>query len=196
MTTHWEKDIAAIEKRLADDKPKPGGIAFIGSSSIRKWDLKKSFPERNVTNLGFGGSEVLDSTRFAPRILYPLKPGTIVFYAGDNDIAKKVAPEQVAKNFMEFVTQTRKALPKVRIVYIPIKPSTARWEQYETQSVANRLIHDRYMNEPWFSYLDIVPAMLDKDGEPRPELFVQDGLHMTDEGYSIWNKALETLWTK
>src|SRR4051812_25168723 len=40
----WEKEVSAIEKRLADDPPKPGCVVFAGSSSIRLWDLKKSFP--------------------------------------------------------------------------------------------------------------------------------------------------------
>lgn len=187
----WEKDIAEIEKRLADDKPKPGGIAFIGSSSIVKWDVKKSFPKRNVVNLGFGGSVVVDSTHFAPRILYPLEPKTIVFYAGDNDIARKNSPEQVAEDFAAFMAQTRKALPDVRIIYVPIKPSVARWDQYETQSKANGMIRRQFQDDEKFTYLDIVPAMLGKDGKPRPELFVKDGLHMSEVGYAIWNKALE-----
>src|SRR5690242_6562775 len=79
----WEKEIARIEKRLKEDPPAKGGVAFAGSSSIRLWDLKKSFPELNAANLGFGGSQVPDNTHFAPRILLPLEPRTVVFYAGD-----------------------------------------------------------------------------------------------------------------
>ena len=30
----WEKNIAAIEKRLSANPPKPGGVFFVGSSSI------------------------------------------------------------------------------------------------------------------------------------------------------------------
>ena len=186
----WEKEIAAIEKRLAENEPKLGGTAFIGSSSIRRWNLDQSFPQRNFFNLGFGGSEVVDSTHFAPRILYPLKPETIVFYAGDNDIANKKRPKQVAEDMQEFVKQTRKALAGVHIIYIPIKPSPKRWQQYETQTKANRLIQQHYQGEKWFTYLDIIPPMLNEDGEPRPELYVEDDLHLSEKGYAIWNKAL------
>ena len=28
--------------------------------------------------------------------------------------------------------------------------------------------------------------MLGADGRPRPELYVEDGLHMTREGYLLW----------
>ena len=63
--------------------PKPGAVFFAGSSSIVKWDLKKSFPDKGYVNVGFGGSQIPDSTHFAPRILAPYAPGTVVFYAGE-----------------------------------------------------------------------------------------------------------------
>src|SRR5262245_32520563 len=84
----WEQSIQAIERQLKDNPPKPGGVFFVGSSSIVKWDLKVSFPGRDYVNVGFGGSVIEDSTHFAPRILTPFKPGVVVFYAGDNDIAR------------------------------------------------------------------------------------------------------------
>src|SRR6516162_96725 len=63
----WEKEIAAIEKKHADAKP--CGVAFVGSSTIRFWDVKKSFPDWNAYNCGFGGSEIRHSTYFAKRII-------------------------------------------------------------------------------------------------------------------------------
>src|SRR5688572_5431116 len=73
----WEKNIAAIEKRLKDNPPNPGAVFFAGSSSIVLWDLKKWFPDKDYVNVGFGGSVIRDSTHFAPRILTPHKPGTV-----------------------------------------------------------------------------------------------------------------------
>ena len=35
--------------------------------------------------------------------------------------------------------------------------------------------------------------MIGADGKPKPELFVQDGLHMTPAGYDIWTAALKPL---
>ncbi|HEY2908801.1 MAG TPA: hypothetical protein VGI99_01055, partial [Gemmataceae bacterium] len=40
----WEKEIAAIEKRLQANPPKKDGVIFVGSSSIRLWKLDQSFP--------------------------------------------------------------------------------------------------------------------------------------------------------
>ena len=32
--------------------------------------------------------------------------------------------------------------------------------------------------------------MLGSDGKPRPELFLDDGLHMNAQGYQIWSDLL------
>jgi lysophospholipase L1-like esterase len=190
----WEKNIAAIEKRLKDNPPNPGAVFFAGSSSIVLWDLKKWFPDKDYVNVGFGGSVIRDSTHFAPRILTPHKPGTIIFYAGDNDIAQNRGPEQVLSDFRAFVATVRKDNPGCRVLFIPVKPSIARWKRYDTQSKANALVRDVCAKGEHLGYIDIVPLMLGADGTPDPELFVKDGLHLSPKGYEIWtaevNKAL------
>lgn len=186
----WEKSIAAIEKRLMENPPKKGGIVFIGSSSIRLWSIDESFPGRNAVNVGFGGSIIEDSTHFAPRILIPLEPKTVVLYAGDNDIARNRTPKQLQDDFQKFVTLIHTKLPKTRILYIPVKPSVRRWDQYETQTKANAAIRSVCENDKLLTYVDIVPAMLGTDGKPKPEFFAADGLHMSKKGYAIWNQAV------
>src|SRR4051812_42777629 len=126
----WEPEIAAIEKRLKESPPPKGAVAFAGSSSIRLWDLKKSFPGRAVVNVGFGGSEVRDTTHFAGRILVPVEPKAVVFYAGDNDLANGRSPEQVRDDFRDFVALVREKLPKTKVYFVPVKPSLKRWALY------------------------------------------------------------------
>ena len=41
----WEKSISQFEKQDQDQGIKKGGNLFVGSSSIRMWDLDKYFPE-------------------------------------------------------------------------------------------------------------------------------------------------------
>ena len=187
----WEKNIAVIEKRLKANPPKPGGVFFAGSSSIVKWDLKKSFPDAGYVNVGFGGSVIADSTHFAPRILTPFKPATIVFYAGDNDIAKGVTAAQVATDFTAFVVAVRKDNPQCRVLFIPVKPSLARWKLYDVQKKANALVKEICEKDHRLTYVDVVPLMLKPDGTPDPELLLKDGLHMTPKGYELWTAEVK-----
>src|SRR2546421_5574039 len=98
----WEKEIAALEKRDQDAPPPKNAVLFVGSSSIRRWDVKKSFPDLDVINHGFGGSQIADSTHFAPRIVLKNAPRIIVFYAGDNDLNAGKAPDKVSEDFQDF----------------------------------------------------------------------------------------------
>lgn len=182
----WERAIRKFEESDRKAPPKPGGVLFIGSSSIRRWDLNESFPDKGYINRGFGGSEIADSTRFADRIVIPYKPRVIVLYAGDNDISKGKSPEQVAADFREFVDKVHSKLPKTRIAFIAIKPSIARWKLYPKMKRANELISEFIAKDPSLSYVDIATPMLGNDGRPRQELFAKDNLHLSAKGYSIW----------
>lgn len=64
---------------------------FIGSSSIRLWNLEEAFSDLPVVNRGFGGSCMTDARKYAPRIVIPIEPKLVVVYAGDNDIKAGVS---------------------------------------------------------------------------------------------------------
>ena len=66
--------------------PPKDAVLFVGSSSIRLWDLKKSFPDLVAINRGFGGSQMSDAARHARRLINVYKPRLIVLYEGDNDL--------------------------------------------------------------------------------------------------------------
>jgi lysophospholipase L1-like esterase len=186
----WEKNIAAIEKRLAADPPRPGGVFFVGSSSIVQWNLNKWFPEKGYVNVGFGGSVIADSTHFASRIVTPFKPATIVFYAGDNDIAAGRKAAEVDADFRAFVAAVRKDNPACRVLYLPVKPSVARWKKFDEQTKANALVRAFCEKETGLVYVDIVAPMLRADGTPDPDLFVKDGLHLSPKGYELWTATV------
>ena len=187
----WEKEVAAIEKRQAENPPAKGGIVFAGSSTIRLWDLSKSFPDWNATNSGFGGSEIRDVTHFADRLVLKHEPRAIVFYGGDNDTKSGRSPEEVLADFRAFVAAAHKALPRARVYFIAIKPSPARWELFEVQAKANALVKEICSTDDRLGYIDIVPAMLGKDGKPRAELYVKDRLHLSPAGYEILAGAVK-----
>ena len=181
----WEPAIAAFEKQDRQTPPPQEGILFIGSSSIRMWDVKRSFPDLPVINRGFGGSQIADSARYAERIVLPYRPKVVVFYAGDNDIAAGKTPATVAGDFQEFVRKVHAGLPQTRIVFIAIKPSIRRWALVDKVREANRLIRAVTEKDERLVYVDVDEPMIG-DGKPRAELFLADGLHLSAEGYQIW----------
>jgi len=184
----WEKEITALEKKQAEHPPEKGGVVFAGSSTIRLWDLSTTFPK--ATNSGFGGSEIRDVTHFADRIILKHEPRAIVFYAGDNDVKSGRTSLQVKEDFEAFGDFVHKRLPKTKVYFISIKPSIARWSLYDVQTKANDLVKQYCARDERLGYIDVVAAMLGKDGKPDAELFVKDGLHLSAKGYAILNEAV------
>jgi gluconolactonase len=187
----FEKEIQAFEKADLANKPTPGGIVFVGSSSIRKWtSLAQDFPGCNVLNRGFGGSHLGDSVYYAERIVIPYKPKTIVLFAGSNDISFGLFPEQVLNDFKAFVQKIRSALPHTEIIYLSISTSPSRWEQFDRVQKANDLIRAEIGHYENVQFVDVVSSMRGSDGKPKPEIFGPDRLHMNTKGYAIWTSIL------
>ena len=187
----WEKAIAAFEQQDKEKPPPRNAILFAGSSSIRMWDVAKSFPGMDVINRGFGGSEIADSVHFADRLILKHQPRMVVLYAGDNDLANGKTPEQVLADFKAFVKAVHAELPKTRIAFISIKPSIRRWNLIDNIRKANSLIEGCCKQDERLLYTDVVKPMLGDDGKPRPELFTVDGLHMNAKGYELWTSLLK-----
>lgn len=139
----FEKDIRAFEKADEENLPEPGGIFFLGSSSIRAWyTLSEDFPEYPVINRGSGGSQIEDVIYFFDRVAAKYQPNQIVLYSGDNDIAVGKSPERVFSDFVEFAGMVKDKLPGTELVVLSIKPSTLRWSMYPDMEEVNRMIKD------------------------------------------------------
>lgn len=186
----WEDDIAKFEAQDKETPPPQGEILFLGSSSIRGWDLEKWFPKHTVINRGFGGSKIADSVYHFDRLVLPYKPKYIVFYAGDNDIGGGMKPQKVFWDYMAFVKKVHDALPETKIIFVAIKPSIKRWDKIENIRKANHSIEEWSNNYPYLKYLDIDTPMIGADGMPKKELFKDDGLHMNEKGYELWTTLL------
>ena len=187
----FEDEIRRFE---AGDKlapPAEGSVLFVGSSSIRLWTtLARDFPEYRTLNRGFGGSQIADSTRNADRIVTPYKPEAIVFFAGTNDLASGKTPETVRRDYEAFVTRVRAKLAHVPIAFISITPAPSRWANIANVRKANELVKAYTRAHKNLYFIDVFPLMLDAKGGPRPDLFVDDQLHMKPEGYAIWTREV------
>ena len=191
-SSKWESEIKAFEAADKTNPPPHDAALFIGSSSIRQWKtLAEDFQEYKVINRGFGGSQIIDSVAFADRIVIPYKPRMILLYAGDNDIAGGKSPEQVLADFKAFTRKVRPRLSETKLAFISIKPSPSRWEFAEKIKAANRLIEDFCKQDERLIYIDVFNPMLGADGKPRPELFVEDMLHLNHKGYALWTAMIK-----
>ena len=168
-------------------------ILFTGSSSIRLWaDLAERFPEFNVINTGFGGSQMSDMFYFAQELIVAQKPKQIFIYEGDNDLGEGKTAEQIFSDAEKLLHYIRGQLSKkIEIVFITPKPSIRRWHlktQYEEYISKLKTWAAKQKN---VKCVDVWTPMLDANRELKKDLFLEDDLHMNPKGYDIWTAAIK-----
>jgi lysophospholipase L1-like esterase len=188
----WKTDLDAFAAADRQKMPAPGGVLFVGSSSIRLWNgLETAFPDQPlVVRRGFGGSRLSDSADLVHRLVLPYQPRLVLLYAGENDLVEGATPLELLGQFVRFVQQVQTALPATRVAFISIKPSPSRLALMPAMREANLLIQTHVLAHENLDYVDVHTAMLDNDGQPRPELYVRDRLHLSAEGYGLWRQIV------
>jgi lysophospholipase L1-like esterase len=190
----WEPDIRAFEEADRQTSPPRDGVLLVGSSSIRFWkSAAEDFPGLPVLNRGFGGSQVREVTAFADRIVLPYRPRVILFYCGPNDVFGGRPVPAVVTDTEAFIRKVHAALPATRVIYISVAPNPARWHLKDAWLELNARMQAFAATDPRVTFVDVWSAMLDAAGHPRPDLFVEDRLHMNERGYAIWTRILRPI---
>ncbi|HSQ46188.1 MAG TPA: GDSL-type esterase/lipase family protein [Lutibacter sp.] len=186
----WREEINYFTV-LDGNKPMQDGILFTGSSSIRMWkDPAKDFNNPKILNRGFGGSQIIDLIENFDQVILKYHPQKIVIYSGDNDIQEGKSAEIVFGDFCVLYGMIKAKLPNAQVYYIAIKPSINRWNKVIEMQKANTIINEYLNTKSTAAFVDVFSPMIDITGKPSKKWFLEDGLHMTDEGYKLWTKIL------
>ena len=188
----YEADVRQLEAKLKVLPAATDRVVFYGSSSIRLWTtLAQDFPQINTVNIGFGGSTLAACAWFFERLVVPANPASLVFYAGDNDLGDGRHPEEVYLFFCAFAEKMRSNFPAVPVSFLSIKISPARWHMVNQIQYANQLICSEVTKRVGYQYIDMTTPLLDTNGQPRREFFEEDGLHLSQAGYRVWQQVIQ-----
>jgi lysophospholipase L1-like esterase len=192
-------DIQNFKKQDSIIPPPQHAVLFVGSSSFTKWtDVQNYFPNIKIINRGFGGSTLPDVIRYANDIIFPYNPKQVVIYCGDNDFAfsDTTTAATIVSRVKQLFQMIRNKLPGANIAYISIKPSPSRARLMAREEIANKTIKDFLATQKNTAFIDVYHAMLTGNGQPIPEIFLSDSLHMNAKGYSIWQKIINPVLLK
>ena len=164
---------------------------FYGSSSIRLWDTLAEDFGPGVLNLGFGGSTLEACDYFFARLVPPLNPRSLLIYAGDNDLGDGRSVEQIFGWFRSLADKAAASLGAIPFGFVSVKPSPTRFPIIGKIRHFNGLVRRDIESRPSGYYVDAFSAMLDQSGKPRGEFFLEDGLHLSREGYRLWGRLLK-----
>ena len=153
--------------------------------------LARDLGSARAVNLGFGGSTLEACVWFFERLVAPTAPASLLVYAGDNDLGDGQTLRQVRSRFEALAAKVERDLAQVPFGFISIKPSPARFGLLEQIADANEMIRMTLSRHPRAFYVDVFTPMLGPNGRPRPELFLDDGLHLSSAGYGLWATILK-----
>ena len=192
-------EIKDFKKQDSIHFPPKNAILFVGSSSFRKWtDVQDYFPGYTIINRGFGGSSLPDVIRYTNDIIIPYHPKQVVIYCGENDLATSdtVTAEMVVNRFKTLFSLIRKGLGNVPVVFVSLKPSPSRSKLFPKMLEANVRIKQFLSKKSRTAFADVYHKMLNSDGAPMKDLFLEDNLHMNKNGYAIWKTVITPLLLK
>ncbi|MCL6265283.1 SGNH/GDSL hydrolase family protein [Flagellimonas myxillae] len=166
-------------------------IVFTGSSSIRMWNnMQQRFPETQILNTGFGGSQSSDLEHFLDELILDYQPTQVFIYEGDNDINAKKSPRNIIGTLEDILEVLQTHTPEIDIVLISAKPSIARWHLKRKYMRFNKRLRKLASQTPGVRYADVWSIMLAKRKLKR-DLFISDGLHMNTKGYDLWHEVIK-----
>ena len=179
-----------IQRRDASPLP-PDITVFYGSSSIRLWEtLAEDFADIPVLNLGFGGSTLGACVYYFDALIPPCHPRALLCYAGENDIGDGRKPDAIVNDFRALHAQVAALPGDIPFAFLSIKPSPHRWPFIDRIRDVNRRIAAEIATRPQSHFVDVFTPMLNDNHLPRPELWTEDGIHMSRDGYRVWWQAL------
>ena len=188
-TERWEKDIAAFDELNDSEEARPDSILFIGSSSIRRWTtIATDMAPFQTIRRGYGGAKFTDMAVFAERIISPHRFRGIVMFVGNGVVGKPEdhTPEQIEELARYIVNVAHKHSPGTPFFLIEITPCERRFEAWPKIRAVNAKLREVALSTADTYFISTASHYLNRDGTPRPELFVDDKLHLNADGYQLW----------
>lgn len=196
---YFQQEIARFDSLNQLEPHAPGAILFTGSSSIRLWaTIKEDMQPYKVIQRGFGGARIEDLDWYFSHIFVQKKYKAIVIFCGTNNItggAEDLSADSIIYYTRRINDRIRKLYRKTPVFWIAITPVNSRIKVMDKVTEMNDRWELEFSHRKNIFLIKTTPAFVGADGKPRPELFINDQLHLNRDGYTVWSgiihKALD-----
>lgn len=191
----WAGEIARLEARDKAEQHARDSVLFVGSSSIRLWsNIWEDMSPYKPIQRGYGGAKWSDVAVFAERLIHPHQFQAVVFFVG-NDISGNSgdkSPEEVARLFAYVLSKVREHNALAPVFYISVTPTESRFAAWPKIKAANSAVRALCGKSENAHFIGTASIFLDGEGKPRPALFRNDRLHLSEAGYKLWAAAIKS----
>lgn len=189
----WEKEIAKLEALDQSEIQHSDAILVLGSSSVRRWDtIKRDLSPYQPIQRGYGGAKFTDMAVFAERLISPHEFRAMVMFIGNGVVGKDDdhTPEQIEELARYIVSVAHQRQPEAPVLLVEITPCERRFTAWPKIRIINAVLREVALSTPHTYFVPTASLYLTPEGTPRPELFVEDKLHLNEEGYRQWSHLI------
>ncbi len=130
---------------------------------------------------------------FAERILTPHQHRGLMLFAG-NDVKVEAAdssPEEVASVVREIICVSKSHLPNAPDYIIEVTPTESRFAAWDKTRKINAALREVALTTDNTWCVITAEHFLNIDGTPRKEHFIDDKLHLNEQGYQKWAELIK-----
>ena len=186
-------------QKLEEAKKGDFDLVMIGDSITHTWDsqkdFKKIFGNIRVLNLGFAGDRTQNVLwRIQNGAVENVSPKLVTLMIGTNhlhNVRKNHQPDKTAEillGIQEVIKEIQARLPDAKIIVFSVFPRKNPTEYGRVKALNKEL--PKVADNRQIFHEDINEVFLDQSGLISKNLYLRDGLHLTEKGYAAWGKAL------
>lgn len=171
-------------------------IVFLGNSLTEGGKWSALLGKKNIRNRGVSGDVAMGVYDRLDQIL-PGQPKKIFFLIGANDISHDLTVDSIVAAITHVVDRIRSESPKTKLhlqSLLPINESFGRYKRLAGKTDMIPEINKRLeavAKERNLPFISLYPLFAKPGTNILREELTGDGLHLNEEGYKIWAKALK-----
>ena len=164
-------------------------ILLLGDSLIEYFDWQTQFPEHNCINQGMAGESAEGLLARLKNTTYKYPEADMIFImTGINNVA--MGDIELSDLYRTILEKISSAYAGARIVINTLLPTTVDFISNDTIIDINSSLRI-LSKETGAEFLDIYSLFVDRKGNPIREYLLDDGVHLSAEGYAVWAVALK-----
>ena len=180
------------------DEPAIGNkdIVMLGNSLTENGgDWAARLSNKNVRNRGIIGDEVMGVYDRLHQIL-PGHPAKLFLLIGVNDVSHDLTTDTIVGMIRVTVERIRKESPDTKLYLQSLLPINESFGRYKRLAGKTNMIPEinkqleELAKEKGLTYINLFPLFTEKGRNVLRAELTTDGLHLKEEGYKIWVKAI------
>lgn len=172
-------------------------IVMLGNSLTEgggDWNARLN--KKNIRNRGIIGDDVMGIYDRLHQIL-PGRPAKLFLLAGVNDISHDLTADSIVSLIRLTVERIHRESPDTKLYLQSLLPFNESFNRYKRLAGKTDMVPEinaslkALAKEYKITFINLFPLFTEKDTNVLRSELTNDGLHLNEEGYKIWVKALK-----